>query len=91
MSHGVTVTLRTSPTTGHLPVVVVSVKGAEHHAVVNGHRAVFTEQFRGSLQETVAGVAGVAVDRHHVVGRLRLDGELTVLGVDLKDSRKHVS
>lgn len=61
---------KTSPLPGHSPVVVVSVVGAEHHAVVNGHRAVFTKQFRGSVQETVPGIPGVSVHRHHVVGRL---------------------
>lgn len=47
------------------------------------HGAVHPEQFRGALQEAVAGVAGVTVDRQLVVGRVRHDGELAVLGVDL--------
>lgn len=68
---------------GHPPVVVVSVVGAEHHAVVNGHGSVFTKQLRGSLQEAVASGARVPFDCHHIVGCLCLDGELAVLGVDL--------
>lgn len=34
----------------HLPVVIVSVVGAEHHAIVNGHGSVHTEQFKGPLK-----------------------------------------
>lgn len=64
---------------------MVSVVGAEHHAVVDGHRAVFTEQFVRTLQQRVAGVAGVTVDRQHVAGRLAHDGELAILGVDLRE------
>lgn len=43
------------------PVVVVSVVGAEHHAIVNRHGAVFTVELQRSVQETVTSSTGVAV------------------------------
>ncbi|TNN29133.1 hypothetical protein EYF80_060719 [Liparis tanakae] len=67
------------------PGVLAGEQGAEHHAVVDGHGAVLPEQLRGALQEAVAGVAGVTVDRQLVVGRVGHDGELAVLGVDLRE------
>lgn len=90
LSHGFTLIMWTSPI-GHLPVVVVSVVGAEHHAIVNGHGAVFTEEFQWSFQETVASITGITIDRQHIVGRLWLDGELAILSMDLNDSTNHVS
>lgn len=69
----------------HAPFIVVSVIRAEHHAVVNSHCAVFTKQLHGSFQETVAGITRVTIDWQNVVGRVWLDSELTILGVDLKE------
>lgn len=52
---------RVERTLGHAPVIVVSVVGAELHAVVNGHRAVNSEQLQRSFHEAVAAVARVTV------------------------------
>ena len=73
---------------GHLPGIVVSVVCAEHHAVVNGHGAVFSKELQGSFQETVTSVTRVTINGEHIAGCLRLDGELAVLGMDLKMKRK---
>lgn len=55
-----------------------------------GHGAVFTKEFQGSVQETVASVTRITIDCQDVVGRLWLDGELAILGLDLSDRRNHL-
>lgn len=72
----------------HLPVVVVSVIGAEHHAIVDSHGSVFAKQFRGPLQETVSSSTWVSVHWQHKVRSFWLNGDLTILGVNLSDRRR---
>lgn len=66
----------------YLPVVIVSVIGAEHHAVVYRHGPVLAHQLPGPHQEGISSGARVASHGQLVVGALPLHGELLVSSLD---------